>query len=145
MDARGAGAADAGEVAGGDRAGAGVLGGVEVRHPLRDVVAQVVGHQLLGSAEVPLCITFVAEGRLHPPGLGFVAGVRQSRVVQGVPLVGMAAPSSVCWSDVPTRVDPALIRTRPETGVSGWYMASSRLRPSVVKATETTWLAASVA
>ncbi|WP_326647363.1 hypothetical protein [Streptomyces sp. NBC_01750] len=58
---------------GGDRAGAGVLGAVEVRDPFGDVVAEPVRQELVGVAEVCLRLALVAEGphapvRGHEPG-----------------------------------------------------------------------------
>ncbi|WP_244902727.1 hypothetical protein [Streptomyces griseoruber] len=58
-----------GEVAGGDRAGAGVLGGVEVAHPCGDVVAEPVRQELVRPGQVRLGLALVAEGGVDPPGL----------------------------------------------------------------------------
>ncbi|MCF3137542.1 hypothetical protein [Streptomyces olivochromogenes] len=66
VNARGPVAAETSEVSGGDRAGAGVLGGVEGAHPLRDVGAEAVRQELVGGAEVRLGPALVAEGRVRP-------------------------------------------------------------------------------
>ncbi|MER5465825.1 hypothetical protein ABT010_35215 [Streptomyces sp. NPDC002668] len=74
MDARGPSAtSECGEAAGGDRAGACVLGAVDVRDPFGDVVAEPVRQEFVGVAEVSLRPALVAEGphgsvRGHDPG-----------------------------------------------------------------------------
>ncbi|MFF8023880.1 hypothetical protein ACFZDJ_22730 [Streptomyces sp. NPDC007896] len=90
-------AAETSEVSGGDRAGAGQLGSVEVAHPLRDVGAEPVRQELVGGAEVRLGLALVAEGRVHPAVWeatnAFVAGIaaflamtpRRPRGVLGCP------------------------------------------------------------
>ncbi|MCX5252528.1 MULTISPECIES: hypothetical protein [Streptomyces] len=80
-------AVESGEVAGGDRAGAGMLGRVEVAHPLGDVVAESVRQEAVGVAEVPVGLPLVAEGRVHPAGL---RGDQRSRRGQGGLLRGDA-------------------------------------------------------
>ncbi|MFI9296757.1 hypothetical protein [Streptomyces gardneri] len=57
-----------GQIASGDRAGAGVLCGVEVRDPLRGLT-EPVGQEFVGVAEVPVGLALVAEGRVNPAGL----------------------------------------------------------------------------
>ena len=66
-----------------------MFGGVEVAHPLRDVVAQAVGHQIVGGAEMLLGLALVAEAAWTRP-----VWEATSALAAGRPAFAAATPSS---------------------------------------------------
>ncbi|RYJ24048.1 hypothetical protein CU044_5210 [Streptomyces sp. L-9-10] len=62
------------QVTSGYRAGAGMFGGVEVRHPV-GYIAKSAGKNLISGSHVPVGLALVAEGRVHPSGLRSDQGI----------------------------------------------------------------------